>query len=528
MDKQNELKQTVVYHFLDKAFATLRENNNVFHNFVESEQRVRTIVEKPLRLAVMGEFSTGKSSFLNRLLGMDILPTGVMPVTSIVTVLEYSEEQKLELLIKEPSGNITTKQYDGYTNLKKWQKASKEQEDLFQIKQITVYLENDYLRYFTILDTPGLNDPTNYGELTRALFEKVNFVIWLFKANQAGTRTERTYLEEFIAKNPYKNNIYAVINYGDMVAGNEQEYYRESVSIAESLKENFGDYFINDRIFLISATSKDSFWEKVFLDFLSDLKEKVLRKDLEISREQLNEEYIRLKQALEQGITKVESIYSDLRSMLTDHSERESCEQINLSKRLVCDQIETEIINSVKKLETRLQATTIYKNLKLNSVLRLASYFFTGQELIDLKAKIGSYFKTYIMDFFARLETLKGNLENRLTEYPFPHQLLEEDIRVTFDKLLSTLRFLSTTGQLLIVGYLIGLLSDDFIFKNVQKSPHKLINRETIKNLVGLDTDLSYFNFELQKLKDSIEKKINYDINTLVKAKDVLEELGGK
>ena len=38
--------------------------------------------ERPLRVAVVGEFNAGKSTFLNALLGVDVAPTGVLPTTA--------------------------------------------------------------------------------------------------------------------------------------------------------------------------------------------------------------------------------------------------------------------------------------------------------------------------------------------------------------------------------------------------------------------------------------------------------------
>ena len=44
-----------------------------------------------LNIAVLGRFKAGKSSFLNHLIGRDILPVGVIPVTSVVTDVAYGQ-----------------------------------------------------------------------------------------------------------------------------------------------------------------------------------------------------------------------------------------------------------------------------------------------------------------------------------------------------------------------------------------------------------------------------------------------------
>jgi hypothetical protein len=45
-----------------------------------------------LEVAVVGEFKRGKSSLINALAGQDVLPVGVLPLSSVPTVLEQGEE----------------------------------------------------------------------------------------------------------------------------------------------------------------------------------------------------------------------------------------------------------------------------------------------------------------------------------------------------------------------------------------------------------------------------------------------------
>ena len=49
--------------------------------------------EKLLSIAVLGRFKAGKSSFLNHLLGRALLPVGVIPVTTVVTEIQYGPEE---------------------------------------------------------------------------------------------------------------------------------------------------------------------------------------------------------------------------------------------------------------------------------------------------------------------------------------------------------------------------------------------------------------------------------------------------
>ncbi len=67
--------------------------------------------ETALSVAVLGRFKAGKSSFLNDLIGSDVLPVGVIPVTSVVTEVAYgprdgatvhfSDERTIEMRLQE-------------------------------------------------------------------------------------------------------------------------------------------------------------------------------------------------------------------------------------------------------------------------------------------------------------------------------------------------------------------------------------------------------------------------------------------
>jgi GTP-binding protein EngB required for normal cell division len=46
-------------------------------------------------VAILGQFKAGKSSFINSLIGKSILPVGVIPVTTVITRLQYGEKERV-------------------------------------------------------------------------------------------------------------------------------------------------------------------------------------------------------------------------------------------------------------------------------------------------------------------------------------------------------------------------------------------------------------------------------------------------
>jgi len=52
-------------------------------------------------LVVVGQFKRGKTTFINTLLGRDLLPTSIIPLTSIITVLKYGERLNAVALMND-------------------------------------------------------------------------------------------------------------------------------------------------------------------------------------------------------------------------------------------------------------------------------------------------------------------------------------------------------------------------------------------------------------------------------------------
>ena len=75
---------------------TIREKTEAAYQFLSAEEatsgqaaQVKTLLEKlddeDVTVAVIGQFKRGKSALSNRILGEDVLPVGIVPITSAVT-----------------------------------------------------------------------------------------------------------------------------------------------------------------------------------------------------------------------------------------------------------------------------------------------------------------------------------------------------------------------------------------------------------------------------------------------------------
>jgi GTP-binding protein EngB required for normal cell division len=108
--------------------------------------------ETTLNIAVLGRFKAGKSSFLNHLLGRPLLPIGVIPVTSVVTEIQWGPHERAEVLFAD--GRRDQVPVNGIGD---FISESQNPENAKQVARVRVDLPSmDRYRGIRFVDTPGL------------------------------------------------------------------------------------------------------------------------------------------------------------------------------------------------------------------------------------------------------------------------------------------------------------------------------------------------------------------------------------
>lgn len=166
------------------------------------EKQVSAIVDKQndnlLNISVIGEFSTGKSSFINALVGYELLAVNVIQGTTVaITIIEYSEQFSITLTdFLGKSLKIVFKSIDSlrqqlhiYTTDAAYAK---------KIDYVTVTLPSDILKNgYRIIDTPGTNSLELWHEevTCRAIKELSDLSIILTDATRPMPATLMSFLD---------------------------------------------------------------------------------------------------------------------------------------------------------------------------------------------------------------------------------------------------------------------------------------------------------------------------------------------
>lgn len=168
--------------FVQKLVGQRRELGHL----VGEVARAAANLDQPLLVTVMGEFSSGKSSFVNAFIGADVAPTGITPTTATINVVRYGRER---------GGRIVGA--DGTTRELAWDALMAElrrltPDDARGIDRVEILVPLPQLEKINIVDTPGLNSIQPEHEATaRAFIARADAVVWVFTAAQGGKASEK-------------------------------------------------------------------------------------------------------------------------------------------------------------------------------------------------------------------------------------------------------------------------------------------------------------------------------------------------
>ena len=108
--------------------------------------------DKTIYLAVVGQFKSGKSSLINHILGIDILPVGVVPVTAIVTRIRFGKDPGLIVMY-----NNGEKKCQPVNELSQFVTEKFNPENSKNISQVIVeHPAAEPFKNISFVDTPGL------------------------------------------------------------------------------------------------------------------------------------------------------------------------------------------------------------------------------------------------------------------------------------------------------------------------------------------------------------------------------------
>ncbi|MFG5086289.1 dynamin family protein [Campylobacter lari] len=385
--------------------------NDIFLKDLES---IIASYKKAINIAIIGQFSSGKSTLLNLILQKECLPTGVVPVTFKPTFLRYAREYFLRVEYEDGSDEIV--------DINELAKFSDQRNKLKETKSLHLFAPIELLKDITLIDTPGLN-ANDIDTLTT--FKELSFMhsaIWLSLIDNAGKKSEENAIRAN-AKLLERGGI-CVLNQKDKLNQDELENVLNYAHLV------FDKYF--EKIIAISCKEAKYDLQKsnlpLLYEYLKRLDYEKIKKDF--IKEKLNNlcelllnQYIFLQDILEQLELKFNVILHSFKANVLEQKIKILNHNCLDKLKLVGEKISQEILKFIKEKDSNyykeakglfkknLYEKITYKAPYLSSDDAFLAMFYNSEtmnkEFKKLKSEIAlefSQIKNEFSSFFTNLE----------------------------------------------------------------------------------------------------------------------------
>lgn len=220
----------------------------------ETNKRLK---DENLRVLVMGKFSSGKSTFLNGLLGRPLLPMKAIPTTAVIGEIRYSDTEKIVLLPKKGKWQggdtpfeISASELGKYITIDHADGDSKENpfEKVFINSPLAICKNG-----IEFVDSPGLDDPTSHDSVTKEYLPTADAIIYCMNSQAAYSAKDKDEIEAL--RSLGYTSIIFVLTYFDVLQENDEmmgtndaqttkEHIIKTLTPLTDLGEN-GIFFVN-------------------------------------------------------------------------------------------------------------------------------------------------------------------------------------------------------------------------------------------------------------------------------------------
>jgi len=223
-----------------KGLAELRADQTILESV---EEISRKLVENRFYLVVLGQFKRGKSTFINGLLGTQLLPTAIVPLTSIVTILSYGDSECIEVHFQNGEKRCVPRNELVNYVTEKGNPGNEKQVMQVQITYPSAYLKDGV----HIIDTPGVGSIfSDNTQVTYNFLPKVDAALFLLAVDPPISQAEIEFLKDV---KQYVEKIFFIQNKIDYM---DEADRLESMTFSKKvIEEALGDGKI--RIYPLSA-----------------------------------------------------------------------------------------------------------------------------------------------------------------------------------------------------------------------------------------------------------------------------------
>lgn len=235
------------------------------------QQLAAQVSNDSFKIQIVGTFKNGKSTFINALLGEDILPNKALPCTAVINEVKYGDKKSAKLTfcnplpkhllecIPEPTMNhmkahglkdvppmaIDPDRMDDYVTIPTEGKPE-EISEASPYRSVELLFPSEILKDgVEIIDSPGLNECQERTKVTLEYLKYADAIIYLLDATHACAENEMDMIEGTLIPMGF-DDMFFVTNRFDLIKAKERD------SVKKFINDKVGKLTSND-LFFISA-----------------------------------------------------------------------------------------------------------------------------------------------------------------------------------------------------------------------------------------------------------------------------------
>ena len=215
-----------------------------------------TLSREKFEIIVAGEFSNGKSTFLNALLQDELLPSSNVPTTALINKIYFRNQPTFEVYFDNGKvQNLGRQEFLDFVAEDKHKVEGKTPKILQKIRDQFIKATHLEVGYPTsicennvvLIDSPGTNDMDERRvQITHEYIPKSDAAIFLLNATKIFTASEKAFLQRILDADIKK--IFFVINFKDVIRTEE-----EFAEILQVVIDHLPNGVESPKIYFVSA-----------------------------------------------------------------------------------------------------------------------------------------------------------------------------------------------------------------------------------------------------------------------------------
>lgn len=242
-----EVRKKEVEAYLTQTIECLEMQEGTEETVTALKAYRRNVAEGLFSIVLVGEFSAGKSTFLNALMHKRVLPSFSGETTATVNFLRHVSQapnQEAGIVYYNDGRQEALATLDSKT-LERVVSTRGDTEDeriATSVDHVDLFLDSPLLQDGVMLvDSPGLNGVAdNHREITERQIQASHASIFMFRAQQPGSRTDFEYLKSLKSQS---GNIFLLLNMIDVIKPGEETVE----DVINTLRKNYGKQFPEEK-----------------------------------------------------------------------------------------------------------------------------------------------------------------------------------------------------------------------------------------------------------------------------------------